>query len=501
MNDLSIDKPGHDTPARLQARMAKARHHAEWLALARRHDRLTGAQAWRETTETTLYDFREIDVRHRRLLRHIENGESRELLYALNEGVHGNMGGMGQPVLYARALCGTKHLVEDYVATIARALIFISKAPDSEISHPEKMDFFRRASHCYGRSALLLSGGAGLIYFHHGVVQELVDQNLLPNVISGASAGSAIAAQLGTLDDATLKSGYFTRKRYEEAQKVSMLDALLGRLGDEEIKAAREQVMDDMVPPDITFQEAYEKTGRYINVSISPAEKHQSSRLMNAITAPNVYVRAAVSASCSIPGIMPSQRLYAKGFDGKPRPYLANRRWVDGSLSGDLPVKRLSRLYGVNHYIVSLINPVVVPFIEDVKARRSAGFRTAAAMATLQLVTEGLTTFEGTLHRRGNAGARVAAQLAHLVGMLEQNYLGDINILMQKSDFRWHNTVFRFRDGEIESLVNAGMRRTWPKLPQIHNAALISRTLDKILEDLNAAGMDRATKQRHHQYV
>ena len=36
---------------------------------------------------------------------------------------------------------------------------------------------------------------------------------------------------------------------------------------------------------------------------------------------------------------------------------------MDGSIKQDLPVSRLSRLYGVNHTIVSQTNPHVVPFI------------------------------------------------------------------------------------------------------------------------------------------
>ncbi|NJN36554.1 MAG: hypothetical protein HC794_05210 [Nitrospiraceae bacterium] len=36
-------------------------------------------------------------------------------------------------------------------------------------------------------------------------------------------------------------------------------------------------------------------------------------------------------------------------------PYLDGERWVDGSLHGDLPKQRLSRLHNVNHFIVSLL--------------------------------------------------------------------------------------------------------------------------------------------------
>jgi len=72
-----------------------------------------------------------------------------------------------------------------------------------------------------------------------------------------------------------------------------------------------------------------------------------------------------VMASCAIPGVFPPVSLQAKNKDGKIQAYLPSRKWVDGSMSNDLPSKRLARLYGVNHFIVSLTNPVVLPFVSD----------------------------------------------------------------------------------------------------------------------------------------
>ncbi len=50
----------------------------------------------------------------------------------------------------------------------------------------------------FGRSALLLSGGASMGLQHSGVVKCLLESNLLPRVISGASAGSIVAAIVGS---------------------------------------------------------------------------------------------------------------------------------------------------------------------------------------------------------------------------------------------------------------------------------------------------------------
>ena len=46
----------------------------------------------------------------------------------------------------------------------------------------------------YGRTALVLSGGATFGFYHWGVIKALLEQNILPSVISGTSAGSLFAA-------------------------------------------------------------------------------------------------------------------------------------------------------------------------------------------------------------------------------------------------------------------------------------------------------------------
>lgn len=60
-----------------------------------------------------------------------------------------------------------------------------------------KLAFFNETRHAYGRTALLLSGGAALGYYHSGLTEELLKSGLLPRVASGASAGSLLVSMLG----------------------------------------------------------------------------------------------------------------------------------------------------------------------------------------------------------------------------------------------------------------------------------------------------------------
>ena len=127
------------------------------------------------------------------------------MLFALKEGLHGNLGGMGNEALYNKAKSGTKNLVEEYITEVCEALEYIASSEVDDISFATKLDFFNRIEESFGHSALMLSGSGSLLYFHIGVVLELVEQNLVPKVISGSSGGAFIGSMLCTHTNEELK--------------------------------------------------------------------------------------------------------------------------------------------------------------------------------------------------------------------------------------------------------------------------------------------------------
>ncbi len=52
---------------------------------------------------------------------------------------------------------------------------------------------------------------------------------------------------------------------------------------------------------DLTFKEAYLKTGKILNVTVSGVDKYDADRVLNYLTAPNIVIWSAVGCSCSIP--------------------------------------------------------------------------------------------------------------------------------------------------------------------------------------------------------
>jgi len=337
----------------IENNMSDATNYTQWHKAALAIDDLSDAKQWKREEATNLYDHAQIRHRLNDLRLHRVKNDYNSLLFALNEGLHGNMGGMGNNELYGIAKVGTKQLVENYIDETVKSLEYIAKAEENKISHIEKKDFFQRASICFGRTALMLSGGGALGHFHVGVVKALLEQNLLPDVISGSSAGALVAALFGTRTNVEINELIQPSKLLAEVKSESgwIEKMLYGKNTKADIKELETLVLNRLVP-DLTFQEAYERTGRKINITIAPAELHQTSRLLNAITSPNVYIRKAVLASCAVPGIYPSIMLEAKNVSGERQPYLPTRRWVDGSLSDDLPAKRLASAHPEIHKIL-----------------------------------------------------------------------------------------------------------------------------------------------------
>ena len=326
--------------------MESATCYDEWREAAIEHDDESGAARWREINQSRRYDYASIQTRLEHLRKLRENEDDRGLLFALNEGIHGNMGGMGKSELYGKSKFGTKHLIEDYVNEIAESLEHLASPAVDSISFEEKIDFFQRASHCFGRSALMMSGSGTLLYFHLGVAKAMWAERLLPDIISGSSGGAFVGGVVSACTEEELDELFEFGIQHDRDDPSGLLARILASVGKERMKAddiwrALEEFL-----PDYTFEESFKITGRHMNVSVAPAENHQKSRLLNADTSPNVFMREAVLASTAIPGFFPPVVLMAKNDQGERQAYHGSRKWVDGSLSEDLPAKRLARLYG-----------------------------------------------------------------------------------------------------------------------------------------------------------
>ena len=473
---------------KLEAAMEVAESYEEWRHAAKAHDEASGVKEWVESDESKHFDYASIRRRLRRLRRLRRAGDNARLLFALNEGIHGNIDGMGRRALYGKAKFGTKKLIMQFVDEVVRSLELLASEKANDIPFDERLDFFHRARHCYGCSAFVMSGAGSLLFFHVGAVKAMWLEGVLPDILSGSSGGAIVGSLVGTHGDDELETLFEPKHLVEEVGNNRGLFRYLDMFRPEvasvdEVNGALERLL-----PDLTFQEALSLTGRHLNVSIAAAEKHQTSRLLNAITTPNVYVREAVMASAAVPGFYPPVKLAAKDDQGRKKPYLKSRSWVDGSISDDMPSKRLSRIYGVNHFIVSQVNPHVFPFVTDTRRGtdlwsivKTAGSRTAREWINAGAVLlEKPLSWNPRISRVTNAG----------LSIINQDYIGDINILPSTRLFNPLKLLAHKSVDEVVELMAMGEKATWPKIEMIRIQTKIGRTLDSILERINHGAMD-----------
>lgn len=204
------------------------------------------------------------------------------------------------------------------------------------------------------------------------------------------------------------------------------------------------------------------------------------------MTSPHVLIRSAVRASCAIPGLFEPVQLMARDAQGKTVPYLRSR-WIDGLFAADLPAKQLARLYGTNHYIVSMINPMMLPTFRDHKLQ-SAGLQplAKAAKAVARSALKSADVYLGKYLPASSLG--VVNKVAH--DLLSQDYVGDISIAPKRRLFSPLRLLSPFSYEEIDALVLAGERQVWPRIEMIRICTQISRTLEEILGRLDRGIVD-----------
>ena len=107
---------------------------------------------------------------------------------------------------------------------------------------------------------------------------------------------------------------------------------------------------------DFTFQEAFDRTGRILNITVSPQSRSDPPRLLNYLTSPHVLIWSAALASASLPGVFEANRLMVKDADGTERYETTSgmaMNFQDGSMEADLPMQQLSEMFNINHFIIS----------------------------------------------------------------------------------------------------------------------------------------------------
>lgn len=466
----------------LERSLAQAANYPEWQQIATELDVLTDMNQWKQDNASPYYDSELIAARLTRLRRYRLERRDQDLMRALREGLYHDLGNIGHPLLYGVAHIGTKKLIEDYIDQVCQCLNYLCDQQFDFLTLEQKTRFFEDTAHSYGQPALMFSGGATLGLFHAGVCKALQEQDLLPQVFSGSSAGSLMAGMLGTRTDAELLSMYDGDGFYDHAFHFRGIRDLLKGGGLADVKALKNFLRANL--GEYTFEEAFARTGRHINIAIAPYDGKQQPRVMNELTSPYLLVWSAALASCAVPVLFPPVKLTAKRTDGSYQPYMSSTRWVDGSVRSDFPRERIGRLYNINYTIACQVNPHIVPFMKNDRAR----FRTDVLSWPDRIIRkQGQMLAMGVMDFARERLGRVAPVrriLDHGYGIIGQRYYGDVNIV---GDYSLRHYAYMLQDPKrklFQRLMKEGERATWPKISMIATHAKIGKTLEHCLDRL-----------------
>ncbi|KAI3514404.1 hypothetical protein L1887_12781 [Cichorium endivia] len=466
--------------------MRAAVTYEEWAHAAKMLDKETP-----RTNECNLYDEELVRNKLQELQHRREEGCLRDIIFYMRADLVRNLGNMCNPELH-KCRHQVPKLIKEYIDEVSTQLRMVCDSDCEEILLEEKLAFLHETRHAFGRTALLLSGGASLGSFHVGVVKTLVEHKLLPRIIAGSSVGSVMCAVVATRSWPELQS--FFEDSLHSLQFFDQLGGVfsifkrvmtLGVVHD----IRRLQVILRNLTNNLTFQEAYDMTGRVLGITVCSPRKHEPPRCLNYLTSPHVVIWSAVTASCAFPGLFEAQELMAKDRSGEIVPYhppfhwgpeetnsSSTRRWRDGSLEIDLPMIQLKELFNVNHFIVSQANPHISPLLRLKEFVRAYGGNFAAKLAHL---------VEMEVKYRCNQVLELGFPLGGLAKLFAQEWEGDVTIVMPATLAQYSKIIQNPSNIEIQKAANQGRRCTWEKLSAIKANCGIELVLDECVALLN----------------
>eukprot|EP01006_Ploeotia_vitrea_P009252 TRINITY_DN21750_c0_g1_i1.p1 TRINITY_DN21750_c0_g1~~TRINITY_DN21750_c0_g1_i1.p1 ORF type:complete len:573 (-),score=38.85 TRINITY_DN21750_c0_g1_i1:1946-3475(-) len=465
--------------------MKTATTYEDWLSAARQLDELRGYKEWQQNVDS--FDPHWFHTRLSQLKSLRQSNDARKIIPHLRADLHRGVGGVWNPKLHVYTT-GSKKIVEEYLQLVEDTLHTVLDS--SALSLREKHDFFSRLTSAYGRSALLLCGGATFGIYHVGVIKALWKKNLLPRIITGTNTGAIIAAITCCTLDSDMDDLLEFRnqamfeifakkeeKKKEEAGAEPTHPAWMRRVK----RFVEDGVLMDVnvlkeflqnAIGDITFLEAYERTGRVLNIAVSRVVNMQQGKAywtMNFLTAPHIVVWSAACASCSTPGVYADVQLMAKNGDGKVEAYQpAALKWGTFTVTTleQATVTRIAELFNINYFIVSQTNLTVVPRAQghgdESFWRRLLTFWTEVGRYRCQQLAE----------------LSFVRKLGVLPSFFAKRFEGDVEIFPCAS---LSDTTSLLANPTLEVVLRCCLRAeqaTWPKLSMISSLCGIERTLD-----------------------
>ncbi|CAI4949453.1 BAD_HP_G0029130.mRNA.1.CDS.1 [Saccharomyces cerevisiae] len=472
----------------------------QWNDIASRLDDLTGLSEWKTIDESSLYNYKllqDLTIR----MRHLRTTHDyHRLLYLIRTKWVRNLGNMNNVNLYRHSHTGTKQIIHDYLKesqAVLTALIHQSNMNDHYL-----LGILQQTRRNIGRTALVLSGGSTFGLFHIGVLAALFESDLMPKVISGSSAGAIVASifcvhttqEIPSLLTNVLNMEFNIFNDDNSKSPNENLLIKISRFCQNGTWFNNQPLINTMLSflGNLTFREAYNKTGKILNITVSPASIYEQPKLLNNLTAPNVLIWSAVCASCSLPGVFPSTPLFEKDpHTGKIKEWgatnlhLSNMKFMDGSVDNDLPISRLSEMFNVDHIIACQVNIHVFPLLKfsntcvggEIEKEITARFRNQVTK-TFKFFSDETIHFLDIL-KELEFHPYLMTKLKHI---FLQQYSGNVTILPDLSMVgQFHEVLKNPSQLFLLHQTTLGARATWPKISMIQNNCGQEFALDKAI--------------------
>ncbi|KAK8048580.1 triacylglycerol lipase [Apiospora phragmitis] len=355
----------------------------QWELAALQLDNIKELNLWRNDPSSRSYDWGLINQRLDTIITAREEADLQAQLDLVQSGLVRNLGNITHPRLFNRSFAGTKYLIEEYIAQVAGSIEDINHSTD--LGTQRKLDFLHDTRQAFGRTTLVLQGGAIFGLCHLGVVKALFLRGLLPRIITGTATGALIASLVAIhtedeLPDVLRGEGInlsaFEAHSHQEHQAKGKSEVGYGweTVLEEgyflDVKVLENCVKDNV--GDLTFEEAYNRSKRVLNITVATESQGGVPTLLNYITAPNVLIwTAAVASNASTPSLYGSRgtTVLCKDVHGNIVPWAPAdtfRHWTSASdKDHKSPLSRIAQLFNVNHFIVSQARPYLIPFLES----------------------------------------------------------------------------------------------------------------------------------------
>lgn len=507
----------------------------------------------RRNAASRFYDYRLIYERLQALVLLREADDMVGLVNLLRAGLVRNLGNITAAGLFGRALAGTKLLIEDYVAHVAAAVAHVARHPTapaperSRLTGQARLDVLHDTRQAFGRSALLLQGGAAFGLCHLGVVRALHLRGLLPRIVVGSATGALVAALVGArsdeellpfLDGDRLDLGAFAADKPDANAGAGALKTLQRRVG-RFVKYGYfldARILEECVRAnvgDMTFEEAYARTRRVLNITVSTTadEVGAAPGLLNYITAPNVVClllslmhacytdrrskliwSAAAASNAGAGSLYSPVTLLCKTNDGTIRPWSSRPSSSAGTATPsnsmstgtaqvpaangiglaqlpssahatarDTPTSRVCELFNVNHFVVSQARPSIAPFLQAAAgagSARRAMRKGAARRSALWDPLRRVIVLEVQHRVRQLAALRLLpASLADV--LLDETLPGDsVTVVPELRAGDFASLLERPTGERVAMWVRRGERSVWPAVAALRVRCAIELELD-----------------------